>query len=154
MRQAVGMSTPAFRSRRDRSVPAVERVARWCEAQGADVFIPDPPPILHGEHRHDDGDLYVNGRRVEVKHRNGLRFDRRHFPYPTCYICSVRQWEQAQPRPLRFMIVNESMSGMLIFNVATTRRYWTTRAIFNRTEQRDNLLYECPVRLGRYVALL
>ena len=147
------MSTEAFRVRRDGSIPAVEVVARWAEARGANVTIPTPPPIIPGHYSHDDGDIYVNGQRIEVKHRD-VSFSRDRFPYPTSYICAVHQWEQAQPRPRRFCIVNHAMTGMLVFGVGSTRAHWTTRKhVYNRVEQRFNDLYECRVGLGKYHAL-
>jgi len=153
MTRLTGMSTEAFRQRRNHSILAVEAVARWCERRGADVYLPDEPAIVEGGRDHDNGDLYVNGSRVEVKWRTLHFTGLDDFPFRHCYLCAVHQWEQADPPPSRFVIVDRDLTGMLVFKVTHTRPLWQEVTVYNALEGRENRMIQCPVAAAEYVVL-
>lgn len=145
---------PTFTDDLRKSERAVAVAARWLEAHGHAVTIHPieirPDPSQRADF-YDDGDLTVDGQRVEVKrrfHRFGDFHSAESFPDYWVIVDTKSGFDRADPKPVFYMIFNESMTGFLRVN-CDTQHYWRD---YERLDQnkRPCVFYECPRTATEY----
>lgn len=120
-----------FQERLEKSHRAVWRVAYWFWRKGREVSI--PKKFLDGP---DQGDLFVNGDRVEVKHKDVAFTDAADFPFNDVLLGEVNSFDRADPKPVSYILVNRDLTHCLIV-LCKDSQTWTTRTV------RDRKRYDC-----------
>ena len=131
-----------FVKRFERSRTAELAVALHMLLHGNTVRMPKRRVREHYKDRKqfiDDGDLYVGNHRCEVK-QNRINFAVNEFPYPSVAICRTDAFDNADPVPSYYFIVNESCTVAMAIDVAQTRDKWFIKHI---TDKARNHTYPC-----------
>lgn len=101
---------------------------------------------------YDSGDIYANGKRIEVKHlKHDFEFEA--WPFPDAAICAKKSYDRADPKPAFYCLVNQSMTVMALIDVKTTHPDWFVKRIPDRARGYDYEVYAVkPEYLGwRYL---
>jgi len=151
---------PGFPEDLENSQPAVACMAVWLiDACGYPTTIHPQRLRPHVEQRHeyaDKGDLTFikNGEphRGEVKERPTIDFHSiEDFPWPTVIVDKRHRWDQADPKPYAYFIVNASLTGCFII-LGSTFPHWIRNELFYNG--RWNNVYECPLTHVTYTSIL
>lgn len=102
------------------SEPSVRKVGKWLAERGFEVRLPeskyaDSPEKIKAYL--DDGDLEVEGKRVEIKHLTSHWTCKEDYPYPTFMICAKKPFDRAVSKgliPFMYMIFNNDMTHMVV----------------------------------------
>ena len=154
------------------SRPGVLRVGRWQEYQGITVYIPPmevaPTRAVAPEYS-DDGDIHIigppelAGRVIEAKVRPKMKFtcacdygemkNGKFKKYPTVMVCNKPQFDRADPKPWKIIILNGPMTHAAIIK-AYTRPDWTIwyRRLDPRTMTYQDV-YMCALDLVEFERL-
>jgi hypothetical protein len=148
-------SDPTFVADLLNSLGAVLRAAQWLEGFGFQVTIPAlriRPDAARRFDYGDEGDLQVDGERVEVKRRAFEFSSHEDFPYRSVFVDVAHAWDKADPKPLRYLIFDRDMSHVLLVP-GYSRPLWQRSARFDRHCGRERVFYECPIRYCRFEAV-
>jgi hypothetical protein len=144
---------PNFISDLRESKKSVEVVADWLRSLGKKVNIfevKERPSVEKMAEYADDGDLEIvdelNGsKRIEVKHRKSLKFSGlKDFPYKTIIVDVCHTFDNADPKPYAYVILNDTMTTALIVTTSSSE-YWKKVSKRDRFKNRIRYFYECPV---------
>lgn len=92
----------------------------------------------------DDGDLFIEGNRLEAKQRM-LNFDSQEsFPYPTIIVDVAHTWDRAEQKPLAYILTNKSVTCCLVV-LGSTFESWKKINKWDRFKKRYRTFYECPI---------
>ena len=111
-------------------------VAVWLLSRGNEVRVPQKTLRSDWSERlnhSDEGDLYVNGKRCEVK---GLRtkFEFQKWPFPYALIANKFTYDRMDPKPDVYFIVSADHSCTAVVDVRKTRDAW--RVIVQKDHER------------------
>lgn len=115
-------------------------VARWLWAMGCNVYISKVREAKrHAEWKQfaDDGDLYVfsdsgSRRRIEVK-GSGADFTGPHdYPYHDMLVCAKHSYDNADPKPYAYVIVNKARTHAGIIKPGCWRVAGNGQAVFGK----------------------
>ena len=141
---------PTFKQDLLHSVAHVNAVAKKLREKGYTVEVPETecrPTSAQWRQYSDDGDMIVNGERVEVKERRFTFETLDQFPYPTCIVDTKHAVDKmlADERPpLCHIITNKG--GTCCFVVPfTTKAEWEVKTKYDRYRNRQRTLYEAPM---------
>jgi hypothetical protein len=135
---------------------SVEQYAALLRESGLDVQVPElvvrPDSSVRHEYA-DEGDLFLERVRVEVKRRSFSFQDRDSFPYPTVIIDETYKANNPKDSPLLcYVILSQDMKcAAVIFNA--TRDKWIAKWKFDRSQGpkgRYCLNYEIDKRWARF----
>lgn len=132
------------------SYESVMVAARWLSGKKYPVVVQptfERPEAKQASIYADNGDLAIL-QRVEVKHRRSVHFtSKEDFPYPTVIVDVCHSFDNANPKPFVYIILNAAMDGALIVDPSRTRHRWTKSEKHDRFKGRERSFYECPVEL-------
>lgn len=134
------------------SIRHVEHVAAWLRTFGKTVVV---NPVKIRDKREnwqafsDNGDLIVDGRRVEVKERNFWFESREQFRLPTIIVDEANFWDRAAEKPFAYVLTNRQWSACFVV-MGSTQAEWTRKTRYDRYKHRDREFYECPIGLARF----
>ena len=135
----------------------VSKVAIWLRNRGAKVIqarLRIRPTIERMSEYSDDGsDLVVEFGGV----RGGLGVKQRHlnftckedFPYETVIVDVEHVWKKANPKPLGYILTNDSVTAGMFVDTKT-ERYWHSIDKMDRFKKRERTFLECPVSYVRF----
>ena len=102
-----------FLERFAKSHEAVKLTAEWFEKEGcSNIRIPDftlAPSHKEWKKHTDDGDLYVNNKRIEVKGLTAQHYwftTNKEYPYDNWIICAKHSYDRAKPKPYAYLVWN------------------------------------------------
>lgn len=142
-----------------RSDEAVARVARWFAGKGWDVRKPAlrvRPAVEQMADYADSGDLFVRRagdtwHRLEVAVRR-IRFTcAADYPYPLIIVDSAHAWLKANPKPIAYMRISETMRHAA-FILSNTSDRWVRQIKHDKAKKRDREFMLCSKHLARFVA--
>ncbi len=149
---------PEMLRRLRNSVHIVRRVGRWFSAQCFAVDVPETqyaPTNAVSKQYADKGDLFVNGRIVEVKWFEGVTFSRTEFPYKTAlFLMAKDRWEgyPLDNRPAAVVIVSGCLTTLAIVHVASTCHTWWVQSGRERATGRPYVAMAVhPSHARRYI---
>ena len=150
-----------FTERLKKSQEAVLHMAAWHERRGFSVYVPPlriAPSRDQWREFSDSGDFYVDGyggkRRMEAKRLTKNFTCHADWPYKLVFIvCSKHSFDNADPKPRNYFILNPSMTHCGVVAVNSTVDDWTWRPVYDRKflEWQDD--YFCPMRLVYFMEL-
>jgi hypothetical protein len=148
---------PGFVKDLKESETTVWIVARFFQQRGENVTVRGRRIRDDAKDRHefaDRGDLEIQGRRVEVK-RRGIPFTGpSDFPFPSIIVDVAHTWDNADPKPALYMIVNQAGTVAARVN-GSTHPTWTTKSRYDGRLSRERLFYECPIdHVAAWVSLV
>lgn len=141
-----------FRKALTRSQKAVEHIADWLTRMGYRVAVPDlriRPHRSQATEYADNGDLFVEGHRVEVK---WLSVDFPPWPYPTFIVDSAYHIERADPQPYAWVIVSRSLENIGVVYGAD-RDTWQVRERYDHIRQHAERFYEAEPQSVQWFTL-
>jgi hypothetical protein len=151
---------PGFVEDIKKSAPAVWVVAKWLWKQGNTVIIPPikiRPNIERRLEYSDSGDVFFipggginmeNGILIEVKHRKKLIFTcADDYRFKTVFVDTCHKYERKQVKPYAYFAVNKNMTHAAVTRVKKTIQDWRKKTIFDEEKGREEIIYECPIRL-------
>ena len=149
------LSDPNFERDLAESQQSVMVVAEWLRSKGLPVIIRPTfvrPSSDKMSEFSDSGDLEII-QRVEVKHRKTLQFtSSADFPYKTVIVDACHCYDNANPKPYAYIIVNRMMdAGFLV--KCETRPQWSRVEKLDTAKGRVRSFYECPTKLVTAIAL-
>ena len=157
----LNVTDPTFVDDLKESELAVWVAAKWLHSRGHFVLI--PPTIIRPDAREraaysDGGDLQIirkpkrHWERVEVKRRLSINFtDGVDFPFETVIVDVAHSWDNADPKPVGYIIVSSDLSSGMIVNTKTTSSKWRRVEKYDAHVKRSREYYECPVNLCKFV---
>tara|TARA_R100000908_G_C3687403_1_gene103321 strand:- start:135 stop:593 length:459 start_codon:yes stop_codon:yes gene_type:complete len=124
-----------FLERFAKSHEAVALTAKWFASQG-NYKIKIPDFTIAGSHKDwkkhtDNGDLYVNNKRIEVKGllKEKYSFTTKHeYPYDNWIICAKHSYDRANPKPYAYIIWNFQRTHFAIVK-NDTQKEWKVSTI-------------------------
>jgi hypothetical protein len=128
----------------------VRIVATWLDSLGYKTDVHGlrirPDPEVRAQYA-DDGDLtvVVNGEseRCEVKHRRLDFTSHKEFPFFTVLVDVAHSWDNADPKPLAYFILNRSCTHAFVIH-AETQHQWERRRRYDSHIDRTRWYVECP----------
>lgn len=145
---------PTFKADLRASMRAVHFVADWLRSLGHDVQVHDlkvrPDPSVRFDYS-DNGDLTVDGQRVEVKHLSHEFTSVQSFKYLEPIVDKVHAYDRAEPKAAYYLLCNASLTGCLrVFSASHSQWHKRETSVGNR----DCLFYMCPKSVCEYVSFL
>jgi hypothetical protein len=147
---------PTFVEDIQRSEQAVWDACRWISDKfGIDV---QKPPLQIRESIQemysagDNGDI-MSIWPIEVKHREDHDFSSvADYPFPLMLLSKVRAFEQKRVKPIMFLIVNRSRTGLISYNLRDIQNHLVVETIKNPRTGLPCECLLCPKELGTYHA--
>jgi hypothetical protein len=137
------MNPSDFESRFRASRNAEMTVALYLLNRGHEVRLPKRKLRPHFTERkkfRDTGDIYASGKRIEVKHsKHDFQFQE--WPFSDAVICAKKSFDESDPKPDFYYLVNASMTVAALIDVATTRPDWFVNRIPDRARGYDYEVY-------------
>jgi hypothetical protein len=147
---------PSFVEDIKRSEGAVWDACRWLsEKFGIDVQ--KPPLHIRREIQEmftsgDSGDI-MSIWPIEVKHREDHDFESvAEYPFPMMLLSKLRAFEQKRVKPIMFLIVNRSRTGLIGYNLREIQNHIVVETIRNPRTGIPCECLMCPKELGTYHA--
>lgn len=141
---------PSFKHDLMESVSHVNKIASMLRERGYTVEVPETkcrPTSAEWRQFSDDGDMVVNGERVEVKERRFTFKELADFPYPTCIVDTKhavdKMLEDNKP-PLCHVITNKGATCCFVVPFST-KNTWKVQHKYDRYRNRQRTLYESPM---------
>jgi len=114
-----------FVSRLVGSQGAINAVATWAQGKGKVVQLGSvavAPDYEHWDEYTDSGDLFIDGKRVEVK---GQRYTwERCWPFRDLLVCAAHSFDRAEPKPEWYIYLNADFTWGAFLCVADCRSGW------------------------------
>jgi len=98
----------------------------------------------------DQGDLRVGDAVLEVKSRDLCFTNRWDFPYDSCIVDTVDNFERKAPAPLAYVFVSTRTGAMLCL-AARSRPAWIERTAFDHVRNIEDRFFFCARQLLRPV---
>lgn len=137
------------------SMAAVSRAAKWLSGFGYDCVVPPlkvRPTVDERAAYRDHGDMFISGHgkynvRVEVKHRPKIHFTGRHdWPYFTMIVDAAHLWDDAEVKPLAYIIMNDDLTACAVVRGMTAER-WQRVERYDPGKKRNRTFYEAPLEV-------
>jgi hypothetical protein len=104
-----------------------------------------PQPAGDPSRFHDEHDLEVAGKIVEVKSRS-VDFTGAHdFPYPTAFVYRTGGWENKRRKPAAIVLVSQNRGGFAVVRVSDFP-HWQRRQVFDREMRFQYEAFEIEAR--------
>jgi len=136
-----------FLERLKNSSRAVFVIAQMQHAKGHTVEIPKTrfaPTAAEADQYLDDGDLIVDGERIEIKHRDIDFTSRADWPYRDMFVSNVAAVERAGDEVTAYMVVSKDYSHVATIP-RSTKDYWYTVEVLAKNTGNVERNYSCPI---------
>jgi hypothetical protein len=138
------------------SQTSVDVMELWFTSRGDQVYKPDhtvaPTRAEWNEHS-DDGDLYVNGERIEVRHLVGTEFTNENdWPHQCFYVESVHAFDQKEPRPRWYYHLNPLMTHAAVTDIENAAG-WRRGTFWHKTDRKQAKVYIVNLSSVRFIKL-
>lgn len=148
---------PGFVNDLKASESHVHKVAQWLRERGHKVRekeIRIRPDVHQMRDYADDGDLEIKERgRVEVKQRKVQFTSKESFPYDTIIVDVAHTWENANPKPIAYILTNKDTTACLIVETSTSE-YWIEVKKWDRFKKRERRFLECPIKYCKFFSMV
>ncbi len=114
------------------SKDAVWIIARWYWGQGHEVMIPPTkaaPARKDWQEFADGGDLFVNGKRIEVKNIGYDFTCLDDWPFPNFFVCAKHAWDNADPKPYRICYLNKARTHIAVLHCQESCDQWRVQDV-------------------------
>jgi len=104
----------------------------------------------HYDDRHafqDECDVVCGPFVIDVKSRSYDFTGPDDFPFTTAMVGRVEAWDRRRIQPMAVVCVSQSLRGMAVVPVESTRGRWLVEAAFDRMRNIDVRNYTCPREL-------
>ena len=139
-----------FVKRLEGSHTGVQHAAKWLEGRGYQVSI--PPTIVADSYENrmayvDNGDLFIERLRIEVKTLSVTFTGRDDWPYKNKFIvCGKDSFDRATPRPYAYLIQSKDLKFMGVV-LSASSKYWYVENKLDKDypEEYRQDFYMCPM---------
>ena len=143
-----------FLNHLDKSTDAVFAVAKWLNSKGIPCTInPMQTPEDYEDKAKDSGDIWIQ-QKVEVKKVSASFTSGEDWPFKDFIICASHSFDDAFPKPYKYIILNNDMTYAGLVDVKTTKQKWYKES---RTDSRyldyTQEFYFCPIHLVEFTKL-
>jgi len=129
-------------------------IGLWLKFKGMNVSVPLPRLGTH-EDRYkciDEGDIHCV-ERIEVKHRQVDFTDRETYPFDTIIVDETYKLEREHTCGLKAYVIVSRDKNYIAYISAGTRKHWTGKTLFDKTQGEDRTFSVCPKALARFYKL-
>lgn len=129
-------------------------VARYLVAKGCTVTIGpmrETPHSSRWKEFADNGDLYADGFRIEVKGLSSQFTGLDEFPYPQgAIVCAAHSYDDANPKPYCYFLLSKDRKTAAIAYGEDHPRWWKCAASDRRYENYEQIFYWCKPSLFEF----